>query len=122
MGPGSAPALFGPTLRCPSREIQAMEPPPVPMVSMSIIGMRTGNGPTEPPLVNCGMPFSIRLRSVDVPPASRVTTSLKPARAEITALPSTPAAGPERAVVMGFATTCSALMTPPFDCITRNGF
>src|SRR5437588_10632643 len=56
MGPGSAPALFGPTLRCPSRLIHAIDPPPVPMVLMSIIGMRTGYAPTAPPLVTCGLP------------------------------------------------------------------
>ena len=39
----------------------------------------------------------------------------------ITALPSAPAAGPDSAVVIGLRTTCSALATPPLDCITRNG-
>ena len=91
------------------------------MVSMSIIGMRTGNGPTEPELVSCAILFSIRLKSVEVPPASSVTTLSKPASVEITALPSTPAAGPESAVVIGLFTTWPALITPPFDCITRNG-
>ena len=91
------------------------------MVSMSIIGMRTGNAPTAPPLVTCGLPASIRQRSVEVPPASSVTTSGKPAISATTALPSAPAAGPDSAVVIGFFTTCSALATPPLDCITRNG-
>ena len=81
--------------------IQAIEPPPVPMVSMSIIGMRTGKAPTAPPLVTCGLPPSIRQRSVEVPPASSVTTSGKPAISAITALPSAPAAGPDSAVVIG---------------------
>ena len=89
---------------------------------MSIIGMRTGNGPTEPPLVTFGSPASIRQRSVDVPPASSVTTFSKPAMRAITADPSAPAAGPESAVVIGFFTTCALLMTPPEDCMTRNGF
>jgi hypothetical protein len=92
------------------------------MVSMSIIGIRTGNGPTEPPFVTCGWPRSIRQRSVDVPPASSVITSANPASSAMTALPSAPAAGPESAVVIGFRITCSALATPPLDCITRNGF
>ena len=35
--------------------------------------MRTGNEPTAPPLVTCGLPPSIRQRSVEVPPASSVT-------------------------------------------------
>src|SRR5882757_5962810 len=101
MGPGSAPALLGPTLRCPSRLSHAIDPPPVPMVLMSIIGMRTGNAPTAPPLVICGLPPSIRQRSVEVPPASSVTKSGKPASSAMTALPSAPAAGPDSAVVIG---------------------
>jgi len=93
----------------------------VPIVFTSIIGMRTGKRPTAPPLVTCGLPPSIKHRSVDVPPASSVTTSAKPASFAITAPPSAPAAGPESAVVIGFCTTCLALATPPLDCITRNG-
>ena len=101
--------------------IHAIEPPPVPIVLMSIIGIRTGNGPTDPPLVTCGLPPSIRQRSVEVPPAFSVTRSGKPATSAITAQPSAPAAGPESAVVIGFRTTWSALATPPLDCITRKG-
>ncbi len=100
---------------------QAIDPPPVPIVSMSIIGIRIGNGPTDPAFVTCGLPPSIRQRSVEVPPASRVTTSGKPAMPAMTALPSAPAAGPDKAVVIGLRTTSLALATPPLDCITRNG-
>ncbi len=75
------------------------------MVSMSIIGIRTGNGPTDPPLVTWGLPPSIRQRSVEVPPASSVTRSGKPAMSAMTAEPSAPAAGPESAVVIGLRTT-----------------
>ncbi len=39
---GSAPADWGPTLRVPSGEIQAMEPPPAPTVTTSIIGILLG--------------------------------------------------------------------------------
>ena len=85
--------------------IQAIEPPPVPMVLMSIIGTRTGKRPMAPPLVTFGLAFSIRQRSVDVPPASRVTTSGKPASSAMTALPSAPAAGPDKAVVIGLRIT-----------------
>ena len=75
------------------------------MVSMSIIGMRTGNGPTAPPLVTCGLAPSIRQRSVEVPPESRVTTSGNPAISAMTALPSAPASGPDSAVVIGLRIT-----------------
>ena len=91
------------------------------MVSMSIMGIRIGNGPTEPALVTWGLPPSMRQRSVDVPPASSVTMSGNPAMAAMTALPSAPAAGPDKAVVMGLRTTSPAPATPPLDCITKNG-
>src|ERR1700757_849484 len=65
------------------------------MVLRSIIGMRTGYAPTAPALVTCGLPPSIRQRSVEVPPASSATTSGKPATSATTALASAPAARPE---------------------------
>ena len=77
----------------------------MPMVLMSSIGMRTGKRPTRPPLVIFGLALSIRQRSVDVPPASSVTRSGKPATSAITALPSAPAAGPDSAVVIGLRIT-----------------
>ena len=42
MGPGIAPALSGPTWRMPAVLTRAIDPPPAPMVWMSIIGTRTG--------------------------------------------------------------------------------
>ena len=41
-GPGSAPALSGPTLRRSSWSTRAIEPPPAPISTISITGMRTG--------------------------------------------------------------------------------
>src|SRR6202166_988756 len=122
MGQGSAPALRGPTLRCPSRVIQAIEPPPVPMVLISIIGTRTGKRPTAPPLVTLGLAFSIRQRSLEVPPTSSVTRSGKPATSAITALPIAPAAGPDSAVGIGLRITLLGVATPPLHWITKNGF
>src|ERR1700691_6719933 len=122
MGPGTAPALRGPTRSLPSREIQAIEPPPVPMVLMSSIGMRTGERPPRPPLLIFGLAPSIRQRSVEVPPASSVTRSGKPAISAITALPSAPAAGPDNAVVIGLGITWAGLATPPDDWLKENGF
>src|SRR5437879_986901 len=72
------------------------------MVSISIMGIRTGKGPIDPPLVTCGLPPSIRQRSVEVPPASSVTRSGKPAISAMTALPSAPAAMPAK-IPRGFA-------------------
>src|SRR5437899_2711716 len=42
MGPGTEPALRGPTSSIPPRSIDAMLPPPAPMVCTSIIGRRSG--------------------------------------------------------------------------------
>ena len=46
-GPGSAPALCGPTVSVPSATL-AIEPPPAPMVTMSTIGSGSGHSPTWP--------------------------------------------------------------------------
>src|SRR5262249_60736691 len=91
-------------------------------VSWSITGLGPGTARPAPPLVTWGLPASTRHRSVEVPPASSVPTSGKPAISATTALPSAPAAGPESAVVIGFLTPSPALATPPLDGMTRNGF
>ncbi len=44
---GSAPADCGPTFRVPSGESQAIEPPPAPTVTTSIMGILLGNAPTR---------------------------------------------------------------------------
>ena len=42
-GPGTAPALSGPTLSAPvATSTRAMEPPPAPMDSTASMGSRTG--------------------------------------------------------------------------------
>ena len=121
MGPGSAPALAGPTFRPPSGARHAMEPPPVPTVTRSIIGTFTGKRPTAPSVVTPGSPPSTRQTSVLVPPASMVSTRSKPAAAARKAAPSAPAAGPLRIVVIGWLTTSRAEITPPLDFITWKG-
>ena len=121
MGPGSAPALAGPTLRPPSGARQAIEPPPVPTVTRSIIGTLTGKRPTAPSVVSPGWPPSTRQTSVLVPPASMVRMRSTPAASARNAAPSAPAAGPLRMVVIGWRTTSRAEITPPFDFITWNG-
>src|SRR3954470_8535408 len=118
MGPGSAPADWGPTLRVPSGESQAIEPPPAPTVTTSILGIFDGNTPTEPLGPSVGSPSITTDTSVDVPPPSEVSTLSKPAPLAIRAAPSAPAAGPESTVVIGWCTTSSADSTPPLDFIT----
>ena len=50
-----------------------------PTVTMSIIGVLTGKRPTSPSVVSSGSPASTRQMSVEVPPASSVSTRSKPA-------------------------------------------
>ncbi len=102
----------------PSGEIQAIEPPPAPTVTTSIIGILLGYAPTVPSVVSVGSPSSTTETSVEVPPPSQVSTLSKPARRAISAAPSAPAAGPESTVVIGWCTTSSADSTPPLDFIT----
>src|SRR5215212_4720799 len=113
MGPGSAPADCGPTLSVPSGDSHAIEPPPAPTVTTSIIGIFDGYAPTEPSVVSVGSPSITTLTSVDVPPPSLVSTRSKPATWAISAAPRAPAAGPESTVVIGGWTTSAAQSTPP---------
>src|SRR5919206_2777355 len=118
MGPGSAPADFGPTLSVPSGDSQAIEPPPAPTVTTSIIGILDGYSPTEPSVVRVGSPSITTVTSVEVPPPSQVSTRSNPAVPAMSAAPRAPAAGPESIVVIGWCTTSPAPSTPPFDFIT----
>src|SRR5262245_18816451 len=118
MGPGSAPAERGPTLRVPSGDTQATDPPPAPTVTTSIIGILLGYAPMLPSVVRAGSPSSTTATSVEVPPPSHVSTLSKPAALATSAAPRALAAGPESTVVFGWWTTSSAESTPPFDFIT----
>ena len=102
----------------PSGDSQAIEPPPAPTVTTSIIGILLGNAPTEPSVVRVGSPSMTTETSVDVPPPSQVSTRSKPATSAISAAPSAPAAGPDSTVVIGWCTTSSADSTPPLLFIT----
>src|SRR5918993_2478182 len=118
MGPGSAPAERGPTLSVPSGESQAIEPPPAPTVTTSIIGIFDGYSPTEPSVVSVGSPSTTTVTSVEVPPPSQVRTRSKPAAPAMSAAPSAPAAGPDSIVVIGWGTASPAESTPPLLFIT----
>src|SRR5680860_445683 len=114
----SAPADCGPTFKVPSGDVHAIEPPPAPTVTTSIIGILDGYAPTCPSVVRAGLPSITTVTSVDVPPPSQVTTCGKPALSATTAAPSAPAAGPDSTVLIGWCTTSSAESTPPLDFIT----
>ena len=102
----------------PSGDTRAIEPPPAPTVTTSIIGIFDGYAPTLPSVVSIGWPLMTTDTSVDVPPPSQVSTRSKPAVWAIRAAPSEPAAGPDSTVVIGWCTTSSADSTPPLDFIT----
>jgi hypothetical protein len=108
-------------LSAPSGDTQAIDPPPAPTVTMSIIGTLAGKRPIVPSVVSEGAPSRMTATSVDVPPPSSVTTWSKPAAAVTAAAPSAPAAGPDSTVVIGRRATCSAEVTPPLDFITKKG-
>jgi len=84
-GPGTAPALSGPTLSRPPGSIHASEPPPAPTSARSTTGMRTGNPSTcrpfplaRPPTRNSrmtlGCPSRTRPAFAVVPPISKEMT------------------------------------------------
>src|SRR5690349_18492438 len=120
MGPGTAPADRGPTLRAPSGEIHATEPPPAPTVTTSIMGIRLGYAPTLPSVVSVGSPSRTTLTSVLVPPPSRVRTLGTRALRASRPAPRAPAAGPLRTVVMGRRAPSVADATPPLLFMTAN--
>ena len=96
MGPGIAPALSGPTVRMPAAFTRAIDPPPAPMVWMSIIGTRTGRPyPISLSAVTAGRPSRITPTSKLVPPMSQLITFRCPARRATWAAAFTPAAGPD---------------------------
>ena len=96
----------------------AIEPPPAPTVTTSIIGILDGYAPTVPSVVSAGRPSTTTVTSVEVPPPSQVSTLSTPAACATRAAPSAPAAGPDSTVVMGCFTTSAADSTPPLDFIT----
>ncbi len=71
IGPGSAPALSGPTSRRPAALSRAMEPPPAPTVRTSTIGTWIGMAYSSSISLEIGgAPSRIRATSVEVPPMS----------------------------------------------------
>ena len=115
-GPGREPALSGPTWSSLPASTWAIDPPPAPIVVISIIGVRM----TRPKsMVVCAAsavsPSTTSDTSKEVPPRSPVMTSGKPAAFAMAAAAITPAAGPDRAVRTGRRRAVAVDMTPPFD-------
>ncbi len=62
-GPGTAPALSGPTRRPPAASARAMLPPPAPIVFMSSVGTAMRYRFIQESLLTTGLPSSIRQMS-----------------------------------------------------------
>ena len=98
-----------------------MEPPPAPIVWMSIIGTWSGQVPTWPSTVTSASPPRTRHTSALVPPTSTEIRSANPDASPIRRAPITPAAGPESAVWIACVRTTPAPMTPPLDFMIDSG-
>src|SRR2546426_12472427 len=100
-GPGSAPALTGPTCSAPLGSNLAMEPPPAPISTMSTTGTFTGYpGKVRVwnslySVVTFGVLASTREHFAVVPPMSREITLGSPTSRPTAAAPITPATGPD---------------------------
>ena len=129
-GPGSEPALSGPTCKRPSRSTCAVEPPPAPISIISITGMRTG---MPDPLMNraaraisnlralCGRKWSIRHSFAVVPPISKLSTSRSLVSAAMRAARIAPPAGPDSTSRIGKRAAVSIVVMPPLAVIIKIG-
>ena len=86
---------------------------------MSTIGSGNGQSPTWPRCVSSILPSLIRQMSALVPPISTVMISAMPQAAATSRAPTTPAAGPDRAVSAGARRIVAPPATPPFDCMNK---
>ena len=117
----ASPRSPGPTCSRPPVSTCAIEPPPAPIVVISIIGVRM----TRPKSIVSAPRARLRRSrdqrtSNEVPPRSRGDHVRNPAARAIAQAAMTPAAGPESAVRTGNRARPPADMTPPFDCTIWN--
>jgi hypothetical protein len=61
--------------------------------------------------------FSISAHLAVVPPISRAMMWFSPSRRPSAAAPSTPLAGPDSTMAIGFSTAPATVSTPPLDCM-----
>mmetsp|Transcript_5844 Transcript_5844/g.16555 ORF Transcript_5844/g.16555 Transcript_5844/m.16555 type:complete len:220 (+) Transcript_5844:98-757(+) len=112
-GPGSAPALSGPTRRrVPSN--RQMEPPPAATVWMLIMGARMRTPATSVSSVRSYSPAKCAT-SVEVPPMSNVTKRSYPAATDVLTAATMPPAGPDRMASFPWNTVAS--VRPPLLCM-----
>ena len=118
-GPARHPRSSAPRAARLPASTYAIEPPPAPIVWMSIIGTITdsprsrsrGRAPRRAPIGDDpdvgARPSNVERRQVTWPPFSLMLQSP----------PITPPTGPERSSVTGRAIAWSAVAVPPFDCM-----
>src|SRR3990172_3841262 len=119
-GPGSAPALSGPTSISPPRT-RTIEPQPVPAERRRSDGSATATPSIEGDTSYSQQPSLIAQMSELVPPMSTATTRSRPRRRAISAAPETPPAGPEPQVRRAGAFATRAGAPPPVGPRGRGG-
>jgi len=112
-GPGTEPALRGPTRNPKPPSTQAIEPPPAPIVTMSSVGASNGYGPIRLRLVSSGAPLEISDTSALVPPMSRVIRFWIPQLAASALAPMMPPITPECVMAVGARVAESNVEMPP---------
>jgi len=106
----------------PPLSIQAIEPPPAPIVRMSIIGIWTGTPHSiSNAVVKLSLPPITVETSVDVPPMSIVTRWSTPRSSATQRLAITPPVGPESTMLTGAAAAAARVISPPFDLMITAG-
>ena len=114
----------------PSASTAAMLPPPAPISTISITGMRSGrpdprlNRPTRATSKlreDCGWPSSIRHTLAVVPPMSKLKTRSRPHCRAMSAAKMAPPAGPLSTRRIGKRQAVSMVVKPPPDSIRNTG-
>ena len=117
----SRPADRGPTLNAPPLSRWAIDPPPAPIVWMSIIGTISGK-PGDPGIARgrLGEPALDHDPDIGRGPAhiERDQRPSAPTARQSTPRPKRPLPGPLSSVTTGFSETIAAVATPPFDAMT----
>ena len=127
-GPGSEPALAGPTVIRPSASTLAIEPPPAPISTISITGRRSGSPlpgrnrysrPTSNSRLVRGWPDSTMQSLAVVPPMSKLSARSQSRPRASSAASSAPPAGPLSINRTGKRSASDRVPSPPPD-IMRN--
>ena len=100
--------------------MDAIEPPPAPIVRISTIGSRTGSPSTSPCMRWVIAPSATTHTSKLVPPISTPTRFGMPSRPASRCAARAPPDGPDSSSRAGWADAVSGLHTPPLDCTSSS--